>query len=67
MLVGVGAGDKDDVGAGAVFGGFGGADAGEVDVEADDFFPGEVTATFGEDLVFDVEAGDVGADVLLDR
>ncbi len=66
LLEGVGAGDEDDVGARVVDGGSGGADAGEVDVGGDDFLAGEVAAAFGEDLVFEVEAGDVGADVLLD-
>lgn len=66
LLEGVGAGDEDDVRVGAVDGGAGGADAGEVGVVGDDFFAGQVAAAFGEDLVFDVEAGDVGADVLLD-
>ena len=66
LLQRVCAGDEDDVGACVVDCGSGGADAGEVDVRGDDFLSGEMTAAFGEDLVFDVEAGDVGSDVLLD-
>ncbi|KAL8933302.1 MAG: hypothetical protein Q9216_006428, partial [Gyalolechia sp. 2 TL-2023] len=66
LLVGVGAGDELDVGLGGVDGGAGGADAREEDVVRDDFFAREVAAAFGEELVFDVEGGDVGADVLVD-
>lgn len=49
-----------------IYCGFGGADARKVYVSADYFLSGEMTASFGEDLVFDVKAGNVGPDVLLD-
>lgn len=49
----------------AIAGGDGGADT-EVEFGGrDDGFTGEVTATFCEDLIFDVEGGDAGAGVLL--
>ena len=66
LLVCVCAGDEDDVGFGVVYGCAGGADAREVDVCCYNLFAGEVAAAFGEDLVFNVEGGDVGADVLID-
>lgn len=45
--------------------GAGSADAGEIDVIRDDFFARQVAAAFGQDLVLDVEGGDIGADVLI--
>lgn len=55
-----------DIGAGQVDSGAGGANAGEVDVIGDNLFARQMAATFGQDLIFDVECGDVGANVLID-
>ena len=65
LLVRVRSGDEDDVGASFIFCCFGGFDAGEVCFSIDYFFAGEMAAAFGEELVFDVETCDVGADVLV--
>ena len=65
-LQGVGAGDQDDVRVQAVLGGLGGADALVELVARDDLLAGQVAAALVLDLVFDVKAGDAGADVLGD-
>lgn len=67
LFVGVGAGDEDDVGLGAVFGRFGGADAREEDLHLDHLFALQVAAPFGLHLLLDIEPGHPGADVLEDR
>lgn len=66
LLVGVRAGDELDVGLGGVDGGTGSADAGQEDVVCDNLFAGQMSAAFGQHLVFDVEGGDVGPDVMVD-
>ena len=66
LLVGVGPCDEHDVGVRFVDRGFGCFDAGEVDFLGDDLLPGQVATALGEELVFDVETGDVGSYVLVD-
>lgn len=46
--------------------GAGGSNAGKVDVVGNDLFAGQMAAAFCQDLVFDVEGGNVRADVLFD-
>ena len=45
---------------------FGSADARKVHVRGDDFLSRKMTASLSENLIFDVETGNVGPDVLLD-
>jgi hypothetical protein len=62
----VGARDDDDVAAGLLAGVHGGADPGCEFGEGGELFVFQVAATFGGQLVFEMEGGDAGEDVRLD-
>ncbi len=65
LLVRIRAGDEDDVRAGAVIGGLGGANARKEDLGVDDLFALQVASALVLHLVFDVEACNAHTDVLV--